>query len=138
MRLWHKKLLAYLPDNFLSQQLKDCSKLSTQIAKYNTTKDRIVSKVMCYGKEDFNSYCNLVIAEMMQRELPISKATIGKIHTNTGFVLDLDEVNSNIYADWHNHRYLVQCYYALQEYRDCGLINDKDWNRIENNIRSIK
>lgn len=36
-----------------------------------------------------------------------------------------------LFAGWHNDRYLTQCYYNLQEKHDCGGIADDEWEDIE-------
>ena len=51
--------------------------------------------------------------------------------------LDLTDCNfaiivqkSDLFENWHNDRYLAQCYYNLQEKFDCGGIEAADWNII--------
>lgn len=33
---------------------------------------------------------------------------------------------------WHNDRYLIQCYYNLQEKYDCGAISPDKFQMVEN------
>ena len=40
----------------------------------------------------------------------------------------------DIYRDWHNDRYLKQCYHNLQEKYDCGGITKDEWNIIDRSI----
>lgn len=35
-----------------------------------------------------------------------------------------------LYKDWHNQRYGVQCYYNLEEKYDRGGIPDNEWDKI--------
>ena len=37
----------------------------------------------------------------------------------------------NIFPYWFNDRYLMQCFYNLQEKFDCGMIEYSDWLKIE-------
>ena len=43
----------------------------------------------------------------------------------------IEELN-DIFNDWHNDRYLVQCLYNLQEKYDCGGISNEEWLVIAN------
>ena len=43
----------------------------------------------------------------------------------------------SLFKFWHNQRYLVQCYYNLQEKYDCGGITDDEWQRIEDKFGDI-
>ena len=40
-------------------------------------------------------------------------------------------VNSDVFPEWHNDRYLWQCYYNLQEKYDCGGITQNEWDAID-------
>lgn len=43
-----------------------------------------------------------------------------------------------LYSSWHNDRYLVQCYYNLQEKYDCGGIPREDWEKIEKKMHKLE
>jgi hypothetical protein len=42
-----------------------------------------------------------------------------------------------LFKDWHNDRYLLQCYYNLQEKHDCGGISDDEWLRLHNRVSRL-
>ena len=48
------------------------------------------------------------------------------------------DYNIIIFGDWHNDRYLMQCYYNLQEKHDCGGISDDEWQKIIMRVVSCK
>ena len=43
-----------------------------------------------------------------------------------------DEAKDKLFEDWHNHRYLKQCLYNLEEKYDCGGISREEWIPIYN------
>ena len=54
------------------------------------------------------------------------------IHKIQGFFVDLTGFYDK---EWHNDRYLAQCYYNLQEKYDCGGISEDEWQKIEDFYR---
>ena len=48
-------------------------------------------------------------------------------------IFEYDPVSfEKLFSSWHNHRYLKQCYYNLQEKFDCGGISEEEWIKIKN------
>ena len=43
---------------------------------------------------------------------------------------DISTSADELYKDWHNSKYLNQCYYNLQEKYDCGLIPFSSYGKI--------
>ena len=41
---------------------------------------------------------------------------------------------NELFPEWHNNRYLQQCYYNLEEKYDCGGIAPESFERILNTI----
>ena len=44
--------------------------------------------------------------------------------------------HKELFKNWHNDRYLKQCYYNLQEKYDCGGISDNEWKLIDELVKS--
>ncbi|MBR4832410.1 MAG: hypothetical protein IKZ97_07275, partial [Butyrivibrio sp.] len=44
--------------------------------------------------------------------------------------------SEHIFKDWHDERYLKQCFYNLQEKYDCGGISQAEWLKIDNYFKS--
>jgi hypothetical protein len=42
-----------------------------------------------------------------------------------------------LFEGWHNDRYLVQCFYNLQEKFDCSEMTNQEWERIRNAVEYI-
>ena len=137
-RLWHKDLIEALPDKLLLNQFRECGIIASNIKKYKNPKSIYVNRIMCYSISDFNNYCKIVLEEIVKRRRKISKSTIETLKKSTGFDADLSNINRDIYSDWHNTIYLIQCYYMLEELRHCGEINNLEWVKIINQVIKAK
>lgn len=126
LRLWHYKLIPYLPNKMLISQWRELIAIKRQWEK-GTLKHRLVSYVMDYNKEYFYYYTYLVVEEMRER----------KIHYQHKYYDEIQEFCVNdeycypcpIYPE-HGNRYLRQCYYNLQEKYDRGIITEEEWSKI--------
>lgn len=140
MRLWHKDLIPVLPNKHLLAQWRECCAIAGSIDKYGTPNHMLVNKVLNYPPLHFILYTNAICLEMTMRGYKISEATYTKLSANLGKNMDKFDLHTflyvpngvaDIYKDWHNDRYLMQCYYNLQEKYDCGGIPKDEWNMIE-------
>lgn len=137
MRLWHKKLINVLPRNQLLAQWRECCAILNNIYNKGTPNHILVNKILKYNINHFEYYCNLVIKEMKNRNYKISeklikenKKKIEELKLREGkYNIKLDE--NELYKDWHNEKYLRQCYYNLEEKYDCNGIEKEDFKRIE-------
>lgn len=136
MRLWHKDLIPVLPRQQLLSQWRECCCIAQNIAVNGTPNHLLVNKVLKYPEEHFWIYTLLVYHEMkkrgysphwydFQKHYRYGKAE--KLAKKRVYLLDL-------FARWHNDRYLRQCYYNLQEKYDCGGISEEEWKLIENRM----
>lgn len=142
MRLWHKNLIHVLPKKQLIAQWRECCCIAVNIKTKGTPNHLLVNKILEYNKSHFYEYCCLVCNEMYKRGYKVSNQSIKKILNYC--TTDEKQISSRIMKDdslfygWHNERYLMQCYYNLQEKYDCGGITQDEWNKIENYIKRIK
>lgn len=57
--------------------------------------------------------------------------------------LSLDEIDElvntyhKVFECWHNERYLLQCFYNLQEKYDCGGMSKIEYDFLYNGIRKL-
>lgn len=130
MRLWHKELIDVLPREQLVAQWRECSAIAGNILKNNTPNHILVNKVMDYDFNHFITYSFLIRQEMTNRGYRTMDKVWKKIISINNSQYRLITTN-NLYKDWHNLRYFLQCYFNLQEKYDCGSITEKDWNKIE-------
>lgn len=135
MRLWHKDLIQFLPRQQLLGQWRECCCIASNIYKHGTPNHVLVNKIMDYPISHFYFYCNLVYEEMKKRgyRVNIEKLTkwIGEDYKDY-----ISEVISykNLFYDWHNDRYLMQCFYNLQEKFDCGGITQEEFELIQQEV----
>lgn len=138
MRLWHYKLIPYLPRQQMLSQLRECVAISKSIHEKGTPNHILVNKIMDYDLSEFRIYCNMVIYEMIcNRSYTVSTKTIKKLQDYIDFEIDIRVIENKIFKGWHNTRYLRQCLYNLQEKYDCGGITDDEWQRIEDKFGDI-
>lgn len=124
IRLWHHKLLPVLPDKMLVAEWRECIAIKRQWEK-GTLKHRLVSYVMDYKKCYFLTYVNDVVCEMMNRNIKFDRNLYNELEKFCEHcITDKD------YKE-HNNRYLVQCYYNLQEKYDRRIITQEEWEKIK-------
>ena len=126
MRLWHKDLIPYLPRQQLLGQWRECCLIAKNIAEKGTPNHLLVNRIMDYPLCHFSLYSEMVFSEMLARGfncelikftkyLPLGSTAISK---------------NDLFANWHNDGYYIQCYYNLQEKYDCGGITAEEWKRV--------
>lgn len=137
MRLWHKDLIPVLPRQQLLGQWRECCCIARNIAANGTPNHMLVNKIMDYPLCNFYTYARAICAEMNKRGYKCSWEKFDSITRGCqlwyGF-LHYHWVDE-IFKDWHNDRYLMQCWYNLQEKYDCGGISEGEWRLIVNFVR---
>ena len=131
MRLWHKDLISVLPRQQLLAQWRECCCIARNISVNGTPNHLLVNKLLDYPLIHFRTYSYLVYREMKKRGYTVNKNCFTKYFTFYNWLS-----HKKLYADWHNDRYLLQCYYNLQEKYDCGGISEKEWELMINYIQS--
>lgn len=141
MRLWHKDLIHFLPKQQLISQWRECIAIARKIQLYGSPRHGLVEKVMDYPISHFYKYTDLVVLELLDRGYKVSPLVLKKfedIMKDISYKHYDDDVDyEDMFADWHNIHYLVQCYYNLQEKADCKLISDYEWKRLENEFEEV-
>lgn len=132
MRLWHYKLIPYLPKAMLVSQWRECIAIKRQWEK-GTLKHRLVSYVMDYDKALFYEYTLKVFDEMKSRNIKFKYKYIDEIFEFC-FPKGYKIMFVSIYKE-HNEKYLKQCLYNLQEKADREIINKEEWKIIEDNFK---
>ena len=129
MRLWHKDLIPYLPRQQLLGQWRECCLIAKTIKEKGTPNHILVNKIMNYPIHDFVHYTTLVYYEMYERHY---KANFYKFEQYFPDYVGSNWKYDDLFKNWHNDRYLTQCYYNLQEKYDCGGMTAEEWRRIHN------
>ena len=144
MRLWHKDLIPYLPEKWLLAQWRECCAIASLLARDHTPNHILVNPIIEYDPSHFISYCSLVYKEAYERGYKITEKARKKLEDDIhAWQLYLKfelpwEIDSKIpvpyddlFHNWHNERYFVQCYYNLQEKYDRGGISEEEWGDLE-------
>ena len=126
MRLWHKDLIDYLPKQQLVSQWRECCCIAKSIAENGTPNHILVNKIMEYPIEEFYTYGLYVYMAMQSHGYNCDWKCFNK------YFNEINVSNNVLFKNWHNHRYLTQCYYNLQEKYDCGGIPKKEWKILMN------
>jgi len=134
MRLWHKDLISVLPRQQLLGQWRECCLIARNIAEKGTPNHILVNKIMDYPIEHFIAYTDMVKDEMKKRGYRCDTSRFTKWLQWEQFKI----YPSDIFADWHNDRYLNQCFYNLQEKYDCNGINETEYELISRKVLEIK
>lgn len=134
MRLWHKDLIPYLPKQQLLGQWRECCCIAKNIYKNGTPNHILVNKIMDYPIGHFLHYGFLIMEEMTHRKY---KCDIRKFEKwfNKPYSIPTP-TDEELFYGWHNDRYLLQCFYNLQEKYDCGGINKYEWTKIVHSLQN--
>lgn len=130
MRIWHKDLIKVLPREQLVAQWRELSAIAGNINTKGTPNHILVNKIMNYPMSHFISYAHYVREEMTRRGYRTMNSVWEKIIKVTDGdynILPLGE----LFPEWHNTQYLIQCYYNLEEKYDCGGIAQEWFEKIE-------
>lgn len=154
MRLWHKDLIPVLPKQQLLGQWRECCCIARNIAVNGTPNHLLVNKIMDYPIDHFYSYTYLVARYMFKRGYKLDWGKfaryidVGKLKSIDVTVdlnsdgIRIDTISSHLshdelFAGWHNDRYLLQCFYNLQEKFDCGGITEAEWRYFQEGVKAI-
>jgi hypothetical protein len=93
-----------------------------------------VNKIIDYPIEHFHYYAGMICDEMEHRGYKCDYSKFDwYIHLNENHC-----TYDKLFKDWHNDRYLSQCFYNLQEKYDCGGINETEYGLIKRKVLEIK
>ena len=113
MRLWHYAIIPYLPKSQLLAQWRELNSIFKKQDKHI-----LINYVYEYPKNDLKTYACIVINEIQRRGYKIKNMTNFKAY----FDADLlpAPIDGKLFRNHHNDRYLMQCFYNLQEKYDRG------------------
>ena len=129
MRLWHYKLLPYLDDFHIVAQWRELLAIKGAIDKNGTPNHRLVNKVLDYSLLDFKVYTIKVKEEMDKRNIKYIKSKFDEVMSWKCDKFKPSE-NKPLYFNWHTLRYLIQCFYNLEEKYDCGIVSKSAFKKI--------
>lgn len=133
MRLWHKDLIDYLPQQQLISQWRECCCIAKNICSNGTPNHILVNKIMDYPLSHFYVYGLTVYIAMKDRGYKCDFHKFDKYFNEKDKVTNIN----NMFQNWHTERYLAQNYYNLQEKFDCGAISKKEWKVLMNRYHKL-
>lgn len=134
MRLWHESLIEVLPRQQLLGQWRELNSVYKKEDKHI-----LINFIYEYPKKDLLLYSLKVILTMQRRGYNINL----KNFIDYFQIKDYKEMqkillsNAKTFVKKMSKRYLLQCYYNLQEKYDCGGITEKEWNKINQRFYEI-
>lgn len=124
MRLWHYKLISYLPKNQLIAQWKELNSIFKKQDKHI-----LINYIYEYPKEDLYFYTLYIIQEFCNRNIMIrSFKNQAEYFKDSNIDMHKYILYKPVFKNHHTDRYLMQCFYNLQEKYDRG---QKDFSQIE-------
>ena len=135
MRLWHKNLIPLLPRKQLISQWRECCCIARNIAVNGTPNHLLVNPVLDYPLSHLWSYSNRIYVEMTYRGFSADLSKLAKYFPEQDQKL---LSMSRIWPSWHTNRYLLQCYYNLQEKYDRGGVPEEEWPPIQDYVENRK
>lgn len=129
MRLWHYKLLPFLPKSQLIAQWRELNSIFKKQDNHI-----LINYVYEYPKEHLWNYTLIVIKEMMDRGIGIINwKNYDSYFANVKQHMQI----KNPFPNHHNLRYLFQCFYNLQEKYDRGQkdFSDLDYEKLYNFVK---
>lgn len=140
MRMWHKYLISVLPDKQLIAQWRELCAIVGNIRIKGMPNHLLVNRMMWYNKSHFYNYACLICCEMFNRGFePTDEARekileyVSEEERQVGSSISIED----LYRMWMDDRYLLQCFYNLQEKFDCGGIDPNDWRKIVERVKKL-
>lgn len=135
MRIWHYKLLPYLPENQFKGQLRELVLIMRQWRNKGTTNHLLINRIMEYPKADLYGYFLEYAVEYEKRYGVRTKQTKEFVEFGEhDFVLFP-------FIGWHNTEYLRVCMANLYEKHVFGIgksrITDEEWQRLCDGYKAI-
>lgn len=137
MRLWHHKLLPYLPELQFKGQLRETVAIMRDIRDRGGTNNLLINRVMSYPKADLSSY--FWDYDMLYHKR-FSVQHKGYMEEFIEFA-DYTGYNPQPFEGWHNKEYLRVCVCNLFEKYYFGIgkskISQEEWDRVLQGYREI-
>ena len=130
MRLWHYELLPYLPKGQLLSQKRECDLILKDYYNGRETNHILINYVWDYYIYALYNYYQLLECEFNNRGYTFKSKLVIR---NEDLYFKVD----NPFSYHHTDRYLLQCFYNLQEKYDRGQkdFSKKQYDRLKNFIK---
>ena len=113
MRLWHYKLIPFLPKSQLLAQWRELNSIFKKQDKHI-----LINYIYEYPKDDLYTYTNILFTELAKRHINIK--SLDNFYEYFDFKNNTYLLVDEPFRNHHNYRYLLQNYFNLQEKYDRG------------------
>lgn len=139
MRIWHYRLLPYLPDAQFQGQLRELVAIMRSWRDKGATNHLLINRATEYPKSELVKYFGLYCRVFSRR---YGKNIRDNIYMEFLVFLGADNMHAAPCFDgWHNKEYLRVCMANLYEKhvfgRGASRISDKEWKRLLQGYREI-
>lgn len=139
MRLWHYKLLPYLPDRQLRGQLRELVAIMRDWRDKGKTNHVLINGVMCYDKSELERYfCEYARACQIRFGSGPDSAYSREFEA---FAADSARSTLPLFYGWHDVPYLRMCMANLCEKhlygRGISRLTKEEWARLTEGYRTI-
>ena len=139
MRIWHHKLLPYLPDAQFKGQLRELVAIMRDWRDKGSTNHLLINRVMLYPKAELSLYFTQYYWEYVRRyEKPTNHNVFMEFLT---FPQEAINPDGELFAGWHDRGYLRVCmanlYEKYQYGRGSSRITEDEWQRLLDGYRLI-
>lgn len=140
MRLWHYKLLPYLPDAQLRGQLRELVAIMHDWRDKGKTNHILINRVMEYPRSELLQYYLHYHIAYSRRYEKMPKGDLTLEFMLFGNDAPVPDRMVPVYKGWHNKQYLRVCMANLYEKhfgRGASRIADEEWQRLADGYRII-
>ena len=138
MRLWHYKLLPYLPDMQFKGQLRELVAVMHDWRDKGETNHILINRVMEYPEDNLYQYFCLYESEYHTRYCKNLCEQAYDFGEFGGWSFNLD---NGLFDGWHDKKYLRVCMANLYEKHFFGIgksrITDEEWQRLVDGYKAI-
>ena len=136
MRIWHYRLLPYLPDLQFKAQLRELVAIMRDWRDKGSTNHLLINRVMEYSKNHLVQYFYMYEVEYQKR---YGKRLTEYSEEFTKLIQPSD--GKAFLSGWHNNEYLRVCMANLYEKHAFGIGNSRitgeEWNRLTDGYKAI-
>lgn len=135
MRMWHYKLLPFIPDKQFRGQLRELIAIKRNWERKRYPHHMLVDRVTDYSKSHFNTYFKMYCDEYSKR--------YGK-KVKQEYADEIDEFcghmklhGCELYAGWHGNEYLRICMSNIFEKYTCSGFSVEEWSILKSAYKAM-
>ena len=138
MRIWHYRLIPYLPDAQFKGQLRELTAIMRDWRDKGSTNHLLINRVMLYPKAELTLYFTMYYWEYAKR---FGKEPQNILMEFLEFPQETNKATGQIFDGWHDNGYLRVCMANLFEKYHYGRgksrITEDEWQRLLEGYRAI-